>query len=233
MSKPLNPTQTADPNKIAIIHHAKISDAARWKYADLTKCVCLLGCVPLPGICNLNFCCWAKLKKRTYVQVHENRVETNFPHMSPCCCVQDQVEVKYFDKHTSHYARTNCCSPYHVFCCLELCGGVVSTAPSDCCNNCLCFCCRKYTVGLENPDEFRDLANSAIDAFKNGQRLTSGPSGPPQQTMQGHTQEGLQMSPMYSQPSAPVGMYPSVAPVHMAPVHVNYAVAAQPGATSA
>lgn len=78
------------------------------------------------------------------VMVQENRLETNYPH-TECCglAVADYVTVRYLDTFDSQ-TRATCCTPYHFCFCVELCGGVVATAPCDACNTCMFPCFRTY-----------------------------------------------------------------------------------------
>jgi len=152
----------ADPTRMSIIHRAEISANAKFLY------LC----------CSFNLCCFDMVRKRTYAYVMENRLEANYP-ICLGCCLQDCVSVVYFDQIGDSVSRADRCTPFHLFCCIECCGGVAAAAPCDAVNNCCCSCCRFFYPGLEYPQKFIDNANQAIAVFKQGRRLV----GPPLQSM--------------------------------------------------
>eukprot|EP00695_Tsukubamonas_globosa_P000925 TRINITY_DN186_c0_g1_i1.p1 TRINITY_DN186_c0_g1~~TRINITY_DN186_c0_g1_i1.p1 ORF type:complete len:232 (-),score=49.03 TRINITY_DN186_c0_g1_i1:88-681(-) len=133
--------RTFDPNAIRIVHHAKISDGVKCYY-----------CLAV-GVCG-GPCCKDKMYERTYVQVHENRIEASYPFL--CCCkVKDHISVYYFDqKNMQNAAPAGFCSPFctHWQCfptCCDMCGQAVVTYSSLCCP------CRKWTMfpGLDDAEE--------------------------------------------------------------------------------
>eukprot|EP00004_Rigifila_ramosa_P014906 TRINITY_DN3430_c0_g1_i1.p1 TRINITY_DN3430_c0_g1~~TRINITY_DN3430_c0_g1_i1.p1 ORF type:complete len:230 (-),score=38.39 TRINITY_DN3430_c0_g1_i1:133-789(-) len=146
-----------NPKAIGIVYDAAISESAQ----------CLYAC------CTLNYCCWSSVKERMYVQVQENRIETNFPYCSPCCCcmcqVRDHVNVFYFDRIDS-VTHATCCTPYHCCCCVACCGEVAALS-DGCCNNACCPCCRTYIPGLVNASEFAAMATQARTAALAGVRM--------------------------------------------------------------
>jgi len=149
--------QTADPSKIAKVYHTHLHDKAK--------------CLYLCATCNIF--CWDRVKNRAYVEVHENRLEMNYPIVYCCapCCVCDNVSVMYFDKLGGrHFHAATCCTPYHCLCCVPFTGEVAATAKSDCCNHWCCFCFRHFIPGLPNAEVFSKAANAALEAFNNGKR---------------------------------------------------------------
>ena len=56
----------------------------------------------------------SKLKTRSYVEVQENRVETNYAFT--CCFGQsvcDDISVIHFDKLSDSVKVETCCTPFH------------------------------------------------------------------------------------------------------------------------
>jgi len=147
-------------------------------------------CCPLWAVCSLaqgrlkqafkqltcqSFCdyiCWSsKLAPRSYAAVHENRIEFNYASTACCgCCVDDSVEVIFFDQVNS-LEHVTCCSPYHCCCCIECYGGVVALAPCACLNSCCCPCCRRFYPGLSNAAEFARVAKEVKATFDAKQRI--------------------------------------------------------------
>jgi hypothetical protein len=175
----LQTVQTVSPTSIGVVHNAAIS--------DMLRCMC--------PTCTCNCCCWPKIKARTYVQVHENRIESNYPCLPLCgcgfCCMTDCVRVQYFDKIGSSIKPANICTPFHLCFLIPCCGQVVAMTPMECCNNdcCRCLCppcihCSHYLPGLVNANEVGDYATKARDAFRRGERMLA---APPRQHM-GETQ---------------------------------------------
>lgn len=147
--------KTKNPGWIHINHDAEISDGLRCTY----------------GICSWNFLCWEGVKKRSYTQVHENRIETNTPVMvCPGFCVKDIVDVTYYDKISAPYKRATCGTPFHFCCFVELCGQVAATAPHPALNNIFCGPCRKYQIGLADADAFCAEMEKSYIAFKAKER---------------------------------------------------------------
>jgi len=153
--------RTADPYKVAVVYKAEISDNARYLYF----------------CCSMNCCCWDMVKKRTYAHVMENRLESNYP-ICLLCCLTDVVTVRYFDQ-IGVLATASRCTPFHLCCCIQCCGGVAATASCDAVNNACCTCCRYFYPGLSDPDKFVEYATQAMRAYKEGRRLI----GPPSQFM--------------------------------------------------
>jgi len=166
---------TSDRNNIAIVHRAPISDSYRW---SILRYGCLrigkLKCLPYVVFDPLRVCCWSKLKESSYVQIHENRVETNYASFRcPClwCCVDDDIEVYYFDyKKTTYADRAACCAPActHNLCvptCCDACGEAVVLNGQPCC------CARPYEMlpGLKDADAFVEAYRAARERWHAGQ----------------------------------------------------------------
>ena len=149
---------TQNPNSIRICHRAKISE----KYGLFLKVV---G-VCLPSTCLL--CNADKYLQSTYVQIHENRVEYNYPRASfiqafltclGCDRFDDNVKVHYLDRGVGENAsRVKCCSPIctHNFCfpeCFGMCGESVALYSRGSVGG---LCCRRYVMinGLDDADRF-------------------------------------------------------------------------------
>jgi hypothetical protein len=131
---------------IHVRYHANISSKYK-RYLCLCGCACL-GC-----------CRAEEALRRTYFEVHENRVEVNYP-IPTMCCVIDAIDVLYFDRdRTKNVGKADCCTPawthmsFFPTCC-NLCGeGIVMY--SDCCgcwkpsvltNLGGCFCLRQFNL---------------------------------------------------------------------------------------
>ena len=141
----LQTVETIEPYKIGIVYNAPIHESARY-----LGCAAGSACNPArcPGLLTFGPCCDciqfnSKLRPRMYAQVHENRVEVNYP-FTWCCgaFVCDNTRVEYFDKQADSVKTETCCTPFHCCCCIECCGGVVAMAPMNCCNACYCACFR-------------------------------------------------------------------------------------------
>ena len=172
--------RTKDSKSIEIVHRAKISP----KWRAFLRCFGWLhpaSCV----LCKLDF-----IFKSTYVQIHENRVETNYvanpslwniaenwdkTYLHPtrifsCSGAADNVRVFYFDEVGSHAARARCCFPMCTHCqpcptCCDACGEGVVLYTDEC-------CCRDWVLlsGLENAEEFLAAYRQAKRAHKELQR---------------------------------------------------------------
>ena len=109
---------TADPNAIRIVYRAPIDPVMK-------KCLCLMGTM---NLCSGLLCKREEIYNSTYVQVHENRLEINYPGLKtmPCCrSVRDSIEVFYFDNsRIANVAKAGCCTPCctHNSCCPTWCG---------------------------------------------------------------------------------------------------------------
>lgn len=179
---PLRPTQTTNPFQIAIAYRSGLSDSAKllgFSPGVVCNPMLIAGTCTCTAACD--FCCWdKKLKSRAYVMVQENRLETNYPH-TECCglAVADYVTVRYLDTFDSQ-TRATCCTPYHFCFCVELCGGVVATAPCDACNTCMFPCFRTYYPGIADPNAFTSALIAVQASFKNsaGPRATPGSAMP-------------------------------------------------------
>ena len=149
---------TENPNAIRIYHRAKISE----KYGLFLKAVGIC----LPTSCLL--CNTDKYLQSTYAQIHENRVEYNYPSASfiqafltclGCNRFDDDVKVYYFDKNIGENAsHVKCCSPIctHNFCfpeCFGMCGESVALYSNGSMGG---LCCRRYVMinGLDDADRF-------------------------------------------------------------------------------
>eukprot|EP00727_Mastigamoeba_balamuthi_P010537 m51a1_g6105 hypothetical protein (188) ;mRNA; f:81676-82575 len=164
---------TANPNVIAVVHRAPIS-------AKYYSWLCCLGCMaPLSCLC----CTRRRLVASTYVQVHENRVEFDYPNVHCldlacgacyCCRVHDNVTTLYFDKYPE-IGRAGCCSPACTHCsccptCCDSCGEGVVVYRHECC------CCK--TWHLISHLEDADNVIKAFEAAKNA-KLSNQPPPPP------------------------------------------------------
>lgn len=131
---------TADPNAIRIVYRAPIDPVMK-------KCLCLMGSV---NLCSGLLCKREEIYNSTYVQVHENRLEINYPGLKtmPCCrSVRDSIEVFYFDNNRiANVAKAGCCSPCctHNSCCPTWCGLCGEAAIFY--NNCCCCFKRWFSV---------------------------------------------------------------------------------------
>jgi len=158
---------TADPNAIRIVYRAPISE----KYLNFLTCI---------GICSPCSCIYCKRKEifqSTYVQVHENRLEYNYPGLSDnmcaniatCCKVRDVVTVWYFDNAmTGNVGRASFCQPIctHNTCfptCCDMCGEAVVVYKRDICKR---ICCGGHIMipNLENADALVDQIKGAAKA---------------------------------------------------------------------
>ena len=154
---------TKNPNAIEIVHRAKISE--KWK-----TMLCWLG---LGAPCTGLLCKKNEVWQSTYLQVHENRVEYNYPGigfnmLSGGCRVRDAVGILYFDrKETQNAERASACTPLCTHCSLfpEMCEccGQTAVIYSD---NLLC---RKFVMlpGLEDAQEVARQINAAREAARN------------------------------------------------------------------
>ena len=145
---------TENPDEIHIIHRAKFSP----KYNRLLK---LIGtCFPFTCLlCNIE-----EYEQSTYAQIHENRVEYNYPmgsfYQSLLTCLginrlSDNVKVHYFDKDVGqNMSRAKCCYPLctHNICCPE-CFGIFGESVIMYSDG---LCCRSHVSidGLDNADLF-------------------------------------------------------------------------------
>lgn len=164
MAATLTTIQTVSPTSIGIVYNAQLHENAKFLNCCLT--------------CNL--CCWEKVKARTYVQVHENRLESNYSCMPICglglCCQTDNIRVEYFDRIQSTFKDAKC-TPYHFCCIIGICGDVIAHAPMECCNTdccrccCPCLACNSFYPGLANGRELADYATKAREAFRRGERM--------------------------------------------------------------
>jgi len=171
MSAPHNNTSifpflnTKNPNFIQIVHRAPISA----KLLDYLLCIGIL----YPTSC---YCCnREKLYQRTYAQVHENRVEVNYPFIGRkgaalnairglfgWCGWCDEVEVFYFDDFVAgNIGRAGFCTPsctHHQ--CFPTCCDIFGQAVVIYSENCLC---RRYVFipCLEDADAFVAAFNQA------------------------------------------------------------------------
>lgn len=111
------------------------------------------------------WCCWSKIKERSWVAVHPTGLNSNYPFWC-LCCVVDYSTTRAADK-MGYFARRRCCTPYHFLCCIELCGEVVSEAPASWCNTFLTpCCCQKFYGGLSNAEAFAKEANEVAEKYR-------------------------------------------------------------------
>ena len=186
---------TQDPNAIRIVYRAKLDERMK---------TCLL----IQGIMNpcSGFCCRRDdLYDSSYVHIHENRVEVNYPSpfqcclcMGPCSQINDYVQVYYFDKRlTDEATRSECCVPI----CLPLglnplFGGYVPpmvVGPILCCPTWFDMCGQGATLHGKMPFlcchnfaqiHFLEDANAFVQAFNDAkQQYAAAGSAPVQQTM--------------------------------------------------
>eukprot|EP00994_Dinema_validum_P003831 NODE_1849_length_827_cov_117.444730_g1458_i0.p1 GENE.NODE_1849_length_827_cov_117.444730_g1458_i0~~NODE_1849_length_827_cov_117.444730_g1458_i0.p1 ORF type:complete len:196 (+),score=40.62 NODE_1849_length_827_cov_117.444730_g1458_i0:60-590(+) len=116
----------ADPNCIRVRHHTTLSDKY-WKQL-CCQTLPLLGCTAA-----------TTALERSYIEVHENRLEYNYP-IAACCHVHDSVGVIFFDQsHVSGTGAAGMCTPvcthmsFFPTCC-DLCGeGLVVYNAKRCC----------------------------------------------------------------------------------------------------
>jgi len=187
--------RTQDPNSIRIVYRAQLDE-------KMKLCLTLQGIVnPCSGLC----CKAQDVYDQSYVQIHENRVEVNYPSpfqcclcLPPCSQINDYVQVYYFDKRLGQSADVGgFCSP---ICCPiginPMCGGYIPPAltfPYPCCPSCfnICgqtavlhgklpiLCCHNFAQipFLANAEEFVQYFNQAKSSFM------VGPSAPTQPTM--------------------------------------------------
>lgn len=169
---------------IRVVHTAQISPKFK-KYLCCYGALNPCSCVP----CNIEF-----VLSSTYAQIHENRVEINYParpslrgilwrwintYLHPCqicSCgeIRDDVQVFYFDK-ISGAGRARCCMPVctHWTCCPtcgDRCGqGAVIYDDDDC--HVPCFC-REWVLvpGLADAKEFLAQLKAARAAWKERQK---------------------------------------------------------------
>lgn len=186
---------TQDPNAIRIVYRAKLDERLKTFF-------CIQGIL---NPCSGFFCRQDDLYNESYVQIHENRVEVNYP--SPfqfCIClpacneINDYVQVYYFDKRISAEAdRSKCLSP--ICCPLGLnpaCGGYIPPAMnyfSPCCPTCFDICGQGVTLHGKIPVccchnfaqiAFLEDADAFIDAFNRAKTAhMGGAAAPAQQTM--------------------------------------------------
>jgi hypothetical protein len=146
---------TRDPTKISIEYRAKMAD----RYERWLLCLGIMN--PFSGL----LCNYKRVWQSTYVQVHENRIETNYPHskmMCCCCCVTDNVDVIYFDRTIlKEVTRAGACKPACTHCsccptCCDSCGeGIVIYNPKARC------CCWQLITGVSNADELKEMIRKA------------------------------------------------------------------------
>lgn len=162
----LHPTmQTKIPGQVQVTYLAPLHPNAKCLY----------------GICSANFCCWDTVKKRSYVMVTENKLETNYPILcSPFCpvdaCIVDVISSKYFDKTPKNWEAASSCTPFHFCYCVECSGQVAVASPFPGCETCParvlfpCFQC--YVPGLQNAPEFCAHMKTALEGFHAKHRVT-------------------------------------------------------------
>mmetsp|Transcript_16726 Transcript_16726/g.23259 ORF Transcript_16726/g.23259 Transcript_16726/m.23259 type:complete len:181 (+) Transcript_16726:87-629(+) len=151
---------TQNPSAIQIVHRGVISE----KYMRLLT---LLGvCAP----CSCLLCTKEEVFQSTYVQVHENRVEWNYPgitcHPLKCCRLVDNVQVLYFDrKHAQNSGKAGPCFPMFTHCslfpdCCGICGETLILYSTGKCGG---LCCRTWIAlpGLEDAQAISDAIHSA------------------------------------------------------------------------
>lgn len=178
----LFPCETLEAFRIGVVYNAPISEDARClgcSAGRMCNLATIFGAVTCGPLCDCIH--WKKkLRPRTYAQVHENRIESNYP-ATACCgaCVCDNTNVIYFDKLSDSVVTAPWCTPYHCLCCIACCGGVTATAPMDCLNNCFCTCCRTFYPGLQDSDGFTAAIVAARAQFREGKRLGAGALGGP------------------------------------------------------
>ena len=157
---------TADPNAIRIVYRTPIDPVMK-------KCLCFMGAMDL---CSGILCKRNEIYESTYVQVHENRVEFNYPGLKtmPCCrSIRDSIQVYYFDdSRIAKVAKAGCCEPActHNSCCPTLCGLYGEMAIFT--NNRGCCCKRWFSVPfLVSADAFIqqvEQAKTARQSFTGG-----------------------------------------------------------------
>eukprot|EP01122_Echinamoeba_exundans_P016545 TRINITY_DN8420_c0_g1_i1.p2 TRINITY_DN8420_c0_g1~~TRINITY_DN8420_c0_g1_i1.p2 ORF type:complete len:192 (+),score=25.04 TRINITY_DN8420_c0_g1_i1:146-721(+) len=140
---------TRNPDFIQVMHRAKIDP----RYKNYLCCIGI--CIPCSCMC----CLKDQVYESTYVQIHENRLEFNYPVAtslgglcwglldSRCCAVKDNVHVLYWDHWlVSGVGRAGCCTPACTHCsffptCCDICGqGVIF-------HDTYCPCWRHFMLG--------------------------------------------------------------------------------------
>ena len=142
-------------------------------FSDAAGCLsCSAGSLCVPCFWSFDWCCYSKVKPRTYVKVLENALEVNFAYMPTCpleCCIKDYVVKTYFDRMNTDPFRATCCTPYHTCFCIECCGQVTAFSPHPVCSNTLCLFCFpcffKYIPGLTDAASLAAYIKAAKDDF--------------------------------------------------------------------
>eukprot|EP01105_Mastigella_eilhardi_P000577 TRINITY_DN1064_c0_g1_i3.p1 TRINITY_DN1064_c0_g1~~TRINITY_DN1064_c0_g1_i3.p1 ORF type:complete len:197 (-),score=31.24 TRINITY_DN1064_c0_g1_i3:466-1056(-) len=151
---------TFDSTRICIVHRAEISPKFK-------RAICLRGII---SPCSCLLCNIQKVWQSTYAQVHENRIEYNYPGFGwwsccRCCRILDDVSVNYFDAPPAEkIAKATACCPactHNSFCptCCDCCGEAAVVYKEGCCP----YCCRSYVMlpGLEDAEAFCTAFNAA------------------------------------------------------------------------
>ena len=143
MPRPIFETQ--ERCKQSLVFQATMSDDIRCLHCCMS-CIhpCSSLCVPLVSDI---------AKDSTYVHIHENRIEYNYPSMTftwNCNCnVIDDIHVIYFDRpHMNQvYSLTGCCCGYEKT--------IVLRQPLCACANVTAGCCGRICLPcIEDKDEF-------------------------------------------------------------------------------
>jgi len=186
---------TNDPNAIQIRYRAPIDPVYK---TFMTVC----------GIihpCSCMLCKKDEIFNSTYVQVHENRVELNYPALRLSCqCkkVEDAVQVYYYDSRwITKYDKAGVCTPCctHCSCCptwCGLCGEAVVFSDKCCC------CCKTWFMAPFLVSA--DALIQQIDEAKNAR-----PGGAPQAPGVMNMATPVVAQPMAPAPVAVAGMPPT------------------------
>eukprot|EP00049_Salpingoeca_infusionum_P021161 m.366489 g.366489 ORF g.366489 m.366489 type:complete len:304 (-) comp36286_c0_seq1:106-1017(-) len=152
---------TERPGYIRKVYSGEVSDKYKWKFlCSPGGCMSMSSCI--------SFCKWPMLKRRMYFEVHENRIEINYPYLSSSCSVRDNVYVKYFSSKQS-LVKPSCSS--ELFCsCFPLFGEAVRLE-TNCCFT-LCCGCNTDFGGFKDAAEFVRQANEARRVYL--QRMKAG-----------------------------------------------------------
>lgn len=143
MSRPLLDVKTHDP--LPTVYRAELSDKIHCLHC-CWSCVYPCSCLCVPLISDLAL-------ESTYVHVHSNRLEYNYPTMTvtwDCHChVVDDIQVLYFDRlNFSHVDTLD-------MCCCGCENTVLLSAPTCSCATVKSSCCgRLWLHCLAKPEEF-------------------------------------------------------------------------------
>jgi len=115
------------------LSNVAIHDNAKWTYFPLC-------------------CCFDKVSRRLYFAIHERAILSNYPKLLFCgLCKCDCARIHHVSQ-WGHFSKRSCCTPFHLCCCIECCGQVVTEAPYAWCNYPCCICCQMFYPGLQDAE---------------------------------------------------------------------------------